>query len=273
LEELDRAIGRALIFQARATGNLGQIDEAITLATKSWERYPTSDSARERGRWLVRAGRDMEAVQRYAEAFTISDPKNTDANRAKDRARMAELYRKHKDNETGLGDIVLQAYDRTSALAGQRLAIQRERDPNAERTDPMEFTLTALKGDALQLSSLRGSVIVMDFWATWCGPCRVQHPLYDEVKRRFSGQQNLIFLSINTDDERSPVEPFLEAQKWDKNRVFFEDGLSSLLRVSSIPTTIIIDKQGRIFSRMNGFAPETFVNQLTERIKEALKTG
>ena len=55
--------------------------------------------------------------------------------------------------------------------------------------------------------------------------------------------------------------------------MFFEDGLGTLLRVSSIPTTIIIDKHGQIFSRMNGFIPEKFVDQLTDRIREASKTG
>jgi thiol-disulfide isomerase/thioredoxin len=271
LEELDRAIGRALVFQARATGNLGNLDEAIGLAEKSWERYPTSESAREVGRWLAKSGKDMEAVERYAEAFTISDPKNTDADRAKDRARMSELYRKAKGSEVGLGDIVLEAYDRTSALSGQRLVIQRERDPNADRTDPMDFTLRALKGEPLKLVSLRGKVVVLDFWATWCGPCRVQHPLYEQVKKKFAARQDVVFLNINTDEEQSAVQPFIEDVKWDAANVFFEDGLSSLLRVSSIPTTIIIDKQGKIFSRMNGFVPEKFVDQLTEGIREALK--
>jgi len=273
LEELDRALGRSLVFQARATGNLGNIDEAIALATKGWERYPTAESAREIGRWLARAGRDLEAVTRYAEAFTVSDPKNTDADRAKDRARMSELYRKVKGTEIGLGDIVLDAYDRTSAMAGQRLAVQRERDPNADQTDPMEFTVTALKGDSLKLASLRGKVLVLDFWATWCGPCRVQHPLYEQVKKRFTNRQDLAFLSINTDDDRALVAPFLETNKWSSSNVYFEDGLSRLLRVSSIPTTIIIDKQGKIFARMNGFLPDKFVDQLTDRIREALKTG
>jgi thiol-disulfide isomerase/thioredoxin len=271
LEELDRAIGRSLVFQARATGNLGKTDEAAALATKSWERYATAESAREIGRWLARSGREMEAVERYADAFTVSDPKNTDADRAKDRARMSELYRKAKGNETGLGDLVLEAYDRTSALAGQRLAIQRERDPNAERTNPMEFTLTALNGKPMKLISLRGKVVVLDFWATWCGPCRVQHPLYEQVKKKFADRDDVVFLNINTDEERPAVQPFVDDLKWDANNVYFEDGLSSLLRVSSIPTTIIIDKQGQIFSRMNGFVPDRFVNQLTETIREALK--
>jgi thiol-disulfide isomerase/thioredoxin len=272
LEELDRAIGRALVFQARANGNLGKSDEAIALATKSWERYPTAESAREAARWLARSpGRELDAVQRYADAFTVSDPKNTDADRAKDRVRMSELYRKAKGNEVGLGDIVLEAYDRTSAIAGQRLVVQRQRDPNAERSDPMEYTLRALQGEPIKLASLRGKVVVLDFWATWCGPCRVQHPLYEQVKQRFAGKNEVVFLNINTDEEQSAVAPFVNDLKWDAANVFFEDGLSSLLRVSSIPTTIIIGKDGQIFSRMNGFVPEKFVDHLSDRIREALK--
>ena len=73
-----------------------------------------------------------------------------------------------------------------------------------------------------------------------------------------------------TDEDPSVVQPFLESNKWNTKTAYFEDGLSSLLRVSSIPTTVIYDKQGQIFSRMNGFLPETFVEQLTARITEAL---
>ena len=63
---------------------------------------------------------------------------------------MSELYRKEKGNEAGLGDLVLEAYDRTAAITGQRLVVQRERDPNADRTDPMDFTLTRAERAAAQ---------------------------------------------------------------------------------------------------------------------------
>ena len=66
------------------------------------------------------------------------------------------------------------------------------------------------------------------------------------------------------------VKPFLEAQKWNQ-RVFFEDGLARALRITSIPTTIVIDKRGGLVTRMNGFDPEQFVAMLTDRITEALK--
>lgn len=268
-DEIQRVLSRAIAYQARATGNLGKIEEAVQLANKSYDTVPNAESAREIGRWLAKAGKDMEAISHYADAFTIDDPKVTDAERAKDRMRMGELYRKLKGNETGLGDLILQAYDRTSALMGLRLSRQRERDPNSDLTDPMQFTLTGLKGDKLQLSSLKGKVVVMDFWATWCGPCRAQQPLYEQVKKHFAGRDEVVFLAIDTDEDQSVVAPFLENTKWSK-RVYFEDGLASLLKVSSIPSTLIFDPNGKLFSRMNGFLPDRFVAMLTDRINEAL---
>ena len=268
-EEIDRGLGRALALQARATGNLGRTAEAAVLAQTSYDTYPTAEAARETARWLARSGKHQEAIRRYADAFTISDPRSTDADRASARASMGELYRKLKGSESGLGDLVLEAYDRTTALLGERRLKLRQADPNLQVTNPAEFTLTGLDGDKLALASLRGKVLVMDFWATWCGPCRVQHPLYQEVKRNFKDRSDVVFLSVNTDEERDGVREFLEAHQWEK-RVYFEDGLSSALRVSSIPTTVLLDKKGEVISRMNGFIPERFVEMLTERIREAL---
>lgn len=270
LDELDRAMARGLAFEARATGNLGKVDDAIALARKAYERNATAETAREIGRWLMKSGKPLEAVEHYADAFAISDPNNTEASRAKDRGLMGELYRKVKGSEEGLGEILLRAYDRTAAIAAQRVALQRQRDPNFEITDPMEFTLKGVSGSELKLSTLRGKIVILDFWATWCGPCRIQHPLYDVIKKRFADSKDVVFLGINTDEDRTIVPQFLESNKWDASNVYFEDGLSALLRTTSIPTTIVIGRDGQIFTRLNGFVPEKFVEQLTERIREAL---
>jgi thiol-disulfide isomerase/thioredoxin len=269
-EEVDRALGRAYVLQCRAEGNLGHTAEAIALARKSFAVYPDAESAREIGRWLEQSGKSEEAVQHYADAFSIPDARNNDANREADRTHMGELYRKAKGSEAGLGDVILAAYDRTTALMRERKLRLKQLDPNAGATHPMEFTLTGVAGDKLSLASLKGKVIVMDFWATWCGPCRRQHPLYQEVMSRFKSRPDVVFLSINTDEDRSGVAGFLKENGWD-NRAYYEDGLSSLLRISSIPTTILIDKQGEIASRMNGYDPERFVDLLTERIQRALQ--
>ncbi|MFN7996469.1 MAG: TlpA disulfide reductase family protein [Bryobacteraceae bacterium] len=270
-EEVDKGLGRTMACEARATGNLGKIEEAIALAQNGYDTYPSAESAREVAKWLVRAGKTQEAISHYADAFSIADNRNTDADRAKDRAEAGDLYRKVHGSEAGLGDALLEAYDRTSGLLAARRLRLRQNDPNAQATNILDFTLSGPDGQKVQLGSLRGKAVVFDFWATWCGPCRAQHPLYEEVKQRFHDQDDVVFLSINTDEEREGVIPFLQENHWDPKQVYFEDGLSRVLQIRSIPTTIIMDRHGEVISRMNGFVPSRFVQMLSDRIKEALK--
>ncbi len=266
-EQVDAGIARGQVLQALALGHLGKTEESIALARKSYESFPTAEAARQLGLMLVRAGRDAEALQAFADAFTVPDTRAGD--RGRDRARLGEIYRKLHGSEKGLGDVVLEAYDRNTARANERRLRLKQLDPNAAATSPMEFTITGLQGDKLALASLKGKVVVMDFWATWCGPCRAQHPLYQQVMQRFKDRDDVVFLSINTDDTRELVAEFVEANKWDR-RVYFEDGLAAALKISSIPTALLINKRGEIASRMNGFIPDRFVDMLSDRIRQAL---
>jgi thiol-disulfide isomerase/thioredoxin len=205
-----------------------------------------------------------------ADAFTIVDIRNNENDRVQDRIRMGELYRKANGSEKGLGDLILASYDRTTAVLAERKFRVREADPNAQVASLMDFTLAGVNGDRLKLASLQGKTIIFDFWATWCGPCRVQHSLYEQVQRRFEGNSSVKFISVNTDEDHELVQPFLKEQHWN-NAVYFEDGLSRKLQITSIPTTIVVDGRGEIASRMNGFNPERFVDMLTERIQKTLK--
>lgn len=268
-DEFDRARARARLLEARAQGLLGHNDDAIQLSELSYQVFPSVEAAREAARWLSAAGKDQQALQYLADAFTIAGLQSANQAAAADRARMADLYRKLTGSENGLGDLVLKAYDETSTLLAARRAELSRYDPNGQMKDPMSFTVSALEGGNLKLSSLLGKVVVLDFWATWCGPCRAQHPLYEEVKARFKGSDDVVFLSIDTDEDHSLVKPFLESQHWTQ-KVYFDDGLQGLLQVSSIPTTIIFGTKGEIYSRMIGYLPERFVDMLTDRIDEAL---
>jgi len=270
-EEVDKGLGRVLACEARATGNLGKIDEAIALARRGYETYPSAEAAREIGRWLLRGGQDKDALAPYADAFTIPDGRNTDADRAKDRAQLGDVYRKIYGSEKGLGDIVLEAYDRTTGLLAARRLRLRQNDPNAQASNVLEFTISGVDGAKLPIASLKGKAVVFDFWATWCGPCRVQHPLIEQVRQRFHDSPDVVFLSVNTDDERELVAPFLKENHWEQRQVYFEDGLSRVLAITSMPTTIVLNRRGEVISRMNGFVPERFVDMLTDRIKDALK--
>jgi thiol-disulfide isomerase/thioredoxin len=269
IDDYEQRLSRSQIFQARALGGLGNNAEAVEMARKAYATYSSAEAAREIGRALERSGKLEEALPFYAEAFAFPDQRSADAQRTRDRVKLGEISKQVKGSEGGLGDMILSAYDHASAELNARRERLRALDPNALATEPSEFVLSGLQGQKIALSSLKGKVAVLDFWATWCGPCRAQHPLYQQVEQRFKDNKDVVFLAVNTDDDRSLVAPFLEAQKWNKD-VYFEDGLATLLRVSSIPTTMILGRNGQLYSRLNGFVPDRFVEMLTERIKAAL---
>ena len=118
------------------------------------------------------------------------------------------------------------------------------------------------------LSSLKGKTVVMDFWATWCAPCRAQQPLIEKVKKQFENAPEVLFVAVDSDDDPSLVAPFVKEQGW-KDQGYFEAGLARQLTISSIPTVLVVDPNGQISSRMIGFIPERFEQMLTERVEEA----
>ena len=268
--QLDTSMGKALVYQARSTGNLGNVEDAVELAKRSYEVNPSAEAAREVGRWLMKAGKDEEAIHYIADAFVMDDPMNSATLRSGDRGRLKDLYTETHGSEAGLGDIILAAYDRTSELLNSRREELKKLDPNLDVQRPLDFTLGGLNGEKLELSTLTGKVIVLDFWATWCRPCQVQQPLYEEVKAKYKDNKDLVFLNINTDEDREIVGKFIKNNGWDKT-VYFEDGLQRILQVSSIPTTIILDRHGDVASHMRGFHPEEFVETLSKRIDRTLR--
>ncbi|MBI4889205.1 MAG: TlpA family protein disulfide reductase [Acidobacteria bacterium] len=270
LEETEYALARARTFEARALSILGKFDESDAAALAGWAVSPTEENARERARNLERAGKFKEALAAFSEALALAGDRSTSADAAKDGARLASLSKQASGQEGGFGSVMLAAYDRAAAAqAAQKLRL-KSADPNYAAAKPLEFTLTATTGPPLDLSTLKGKVVVIDFWATWCGPCRAQHPLYEQVKAKFKSTPDVVFLAVSTDEDRGVVAPFLKAQKWPA-LAYFEDGMASTLRISSIPTAMILDRQGNIVSRMNGYIADRFVNMMSDRIQEALE--
>ena len=178
------------------------------------------------------------------------------ANLGRDEAAKArfEQYLKMKPGDDPERQRVLRYVDRPE-LARARMA--------------PPFAVTTADGKRISMDDLRGKVVLLDFWATWCGPCRAQHPLYEETKTRFKDNPDVMFLSIDTDDNHALVKPFVESQKWTQ-KIYFDDGLQYLLQVSNIPTTVIFGKKGEVLDRMIGYLPDRFVDMLTERINDAL---
>jgi thiol-disulfide isomerase/thioredoxin len=266
LQETEDSLGQAQAYLARALLALGQPEPALAAADEGWAVVPMLDLAVERARALEALGRTLEALEAASDAFLVEDGRATPQGRLRSRELLSEIGAK-----AGLdpAEKLLAAWDRTQALIRARAARLRNYDPNLGVTAPLEFTMSKLDGAKMALGQVKGKVVVFDFWATWCGPCRVQHPLYEQVKARFQANTDVVFLAVATDEDHGLVKPFLERQKWSQE-VLLDDGLASFFRVNSIPTTIVLNKRGEIESRMPGFVPEKFVETLSQRIEAAL---
>ena len=262
--DLNESLSRGHLVWARSLEVQGQLAAALEKGEASFRLHSTAEVAGFLGRTYAKLDRPAEAIARYADAFALDAE-----DRKRSRREMGEVYQKWKGSSVGLGDEVLKAFDRASKIGEERRAALRQIDPNYGVDHPLDFTLSGLTSEKLSLKSLRGKVVVFDFWATWCGPCRAQQPLYEQVKERYKKNSRVVFLNLNTDEERASVKPFLESNKWAKT-VWFDDGLSTLLKVNSIPTTMIFNGKGELVSRMNGFIADRFVDMLAERIEQAL---
>ena len=115
------------------------------------------------------------------------------------------------------------------------------------------FTLERLdgKGD-LALESLRGKTVVLNFWASWCGPCRDEMPLLQQASERWR-DRNVVFVGIDIDDLRSDARSFLE--RYGVTYVNVYDGKSSTVGrygVTGVPETYFLDAAGKIRYRIAG---------------------
>ena len=118
----------------------------------------------------------------------------------------------------------------------------------------IDFTLTNLEGEKVALSDSKGKVVVLDFWATWCGPCIGSFPKMQELVTKFEND-NVEFFFINTWENKAPDEvkkkvvEFLEDNNYSFNVLFdYEDDIVDKYKVRGIPTRIAIDKNGNIIS-------------------------
>lgn len=137
-----------------------------------------------------------------------------------------------------------------------------------------DFITSLLDGNEFQLSKLRGKVVVLDFWATWCGPCVQAMPVVTEVAQSMA-QSGVVVYAVNVGEESDEIKDFLKKVKITVPIVLDpESKIADAYQTEAIPQTILIGKDGRIEVVHVGFEGlDQFRQQLTEQLKVLVEGG
>jgi thiol-disulfide isomerase/thioredoxin len=231
----------------------------------SYHIVPTAGAAERLGETAELKKDWNSAIAEYSRAFALAEGKNGNVSRKEIRQKLGNVWRMAHGSDEGLGAYLLRTFDDVSQISGGG-----KPQKNAGAREPSEFTLRKVpEGTPFPLQNSKGKVLVIDFWTTWCGPCRALEPLFGRVAMEFQGLQGVTFIAANCDEDESLVPAYLAEAK-PHTAVVFADGLDRLLAVNSFPTVVVIDPEGKIAYRADGFSPDAFEHELTGAVRRAL---
>lgn len=137
-------------------------------------------------------------------------------------------------------------------------------------TPAPDFTLTARDGGTVSLAKHRGEVIVLNFWATWCGPCRKEMPLLESIHRRYQ-ERGLTLIGVNVERDPKAADAWLRQTPVTFPIVYdTESKVSQLYKVNGMPSTVFIDRRGNLRRIHQGYKPGD-ENEYLDQIRKLLR--
>ncbi len=140
----------------------------------------------------------------------------------------------------------------TSAFQADTRTFARDTAAALPTGQIVDVALPSLGGDTLRLSDLRGKVVLVNFWATWCGPCREEIPDFLALRRDL-GARGLEIVGVSMDLDPAPVAPFVREMQIPYPILMAGDDLPDRLAgLLVLPTTLVLDRDGRLVRRLPG---------------------
>ena len=128
------------------------------------------------------------------------------------------------------------------------------------------FTLNDADGNAVSLGDLKGQVVMINFWASWCGPCRQEMPLLEQIHRKYE-PLGFTLLGVNVEENSADGQAFLKDRPVSFPVLYDpENGVSQLYDVVAMPSTVLIDRQGNVRYLHHGYKPG-YENEYMDQIR------
>jgi peroxiredoxin len=140
--------------------------------------------------------------------------------------------------------------------------------PNSVAPD---FTLTAQTGKPVELTQFKGQVVMLNFWASWCGPCRQEMPLLDSIYKKYN-KAGFTMIGVNVEPDSKAANDWLKQTPVSFPVGYDKDSkVSRLYDVSGMPSTVIIDRKGNLRYLHHGYKPgdeSEYLNSIRSLIRE-----
>jgi thiol-disulfide isomerase/thioredoxin len=134
------------------------------------------------------------------------------------------------------------------------------------------FQLSGRNGKAIDLSQFKGQVVMINFWATWCGPCRQEMPLLEDIYKKYK-PMGFTLVGVNVEPDAKGAEAWLSKQKPVSFPIVFdtESKVSKMYKVAGMPSTVFVDRKGNIRVMHKGYKPgdeDFYLTQIRSMLKE-----
>ncbi len=253
-------------LQGQALNNLGREEEAERALREAISVDPAAAGYAMLGGLMLDQDRPTEAMEAFVEALARGFGPGQEALEEQTRTSALEAAARSAVGADALERAVEEAA-RAVAEEGRRAILA-----DAVDLDAPDFDLADLGGDRWRLSELAGDVVVLNFWATWCGPCIAELPHYQALVDEYAGASDVVFLAISTDSDPSVVPPFIAANGYSFN-VLLDDGAADDFGIYGVPASLLVGGDGRIKYRTFGFpGPQRYLREMRVRI-EALRAA
>ena len=251
-------ITSARVLQARALAQLGETEAAGELFEELATESPGSGTLAQFGRHLMRTGQPERGLEMLVEALAHGGGWRQTAEEA---AEAAGLPVEAVDERLAVRQPIVQA-----ELEARALGARLEREPP-------ELALPDQHGAEWALRDLTGRVVVLKFWATWCGPCLEEFPHFVQLLEKYEDDDEVVFLTVATaGSSRDGVAQLLSNNGYTFPVLLDDEGQAIDFEITGYPTTFYLDPGGLIQYKRGGFEEDGYEHQTTIRI-DALRGG